>query len=538
MAARRVRRARPAGTGALVVLLVLALLASACIAFALGRSGLLPGGRERPVLALVLDASSSMRTRLPVGHSRWVQAKALARDLVAAEHPDTRFVVADTSEGGTVRGPFGAGDALAALDVLPPPTGGRTGMPMLPAARGDPRRIEFISDGVSGIEPGEGAGKQTVFQRADNAGVMSFRVEITPNDVRRSIATAVIRNASPRTRNVDLELRGSAGSIHRSLTLESGQTVAETADVSRLGAGTLRAVVHLAGDAYDEDNEKVAAAPDPGVRRILLVSRSSGVLESALRALPGVSLRFVRPQAFSGVSGVDACVFDDFQPADPPGVPSLWFQRSASAGAVVAASPKVTRIAGAHPLGSVVPWRDLRFRRAVLADPADGEAHDTPVVLAAMGTSDREGALVRTSILPHRRIVAGFGMNDSDIASKPDLIVFLAAALDWMTAGSSTLMVSPASRTGAQAALETDTDGNGTRRRPDALYRAAAGDRSRAEQAEAVDINASAWPEAAHTRAGPGGRQAPRFDPAVAALWVAVVLLAFEWVAFVRGRTV
>lgn len=517
--------------------LMLALMASVCIAFALGRSGALPGSVEGPLLFIVLDASPSMRARVPGGQTRWAQAKRMARDLVGAADSDARFVVADTSARGSNRGPLGATEAFAAIEELAPSSAGRLAMPPLPDAGTSPRRAVFISDGVSGIDPGDTTERRSVFHRADNAAVISLRVAVTPDDARRALATAVVRNASPGTRRVEFELRGPSGSLRRTLTLESGQTIADTTDVSSLGVGALQAAVHLAGDAFEEDDTKAASVPDLRARRVLLVTRSNGALDAALHALPGLSVTSIRPSAFVGTEGFDACVFDDFDPPGRPELPSIFFHRMASGRERVAQAPRVTRVSATHPLGAVIPWRELHFRRAVLTDSSADVESEAPVVFAVPAARDQEGALLRTTVVPHRRIVAGFTLEDSDIAARPDVIVFLAAALDWLMAERPVPSGLPGIAASARSARDHRSGEPG---RASHHASASGGDQEREDRAETVDINASTWPEAERTVIDTGNASPvdPPLELCSAALWAALLILAFERVAFVRGWTV
>src|SRR5262249_19151748 len=79
------------------------------------------------------------------------------------------------------------------------------------------------------------------------------------------------------------------------------------------------------------------------------------------------------------------------------------------------------------PLAQDVAWRELRIRRAVLAEVAG--SNWVAVVLAR---GPREGALISAGETPKRWVRVAFALDDSNLPYQAAFPVFLSHAIEWL----------------------------------------------------------------------------------------------------------
>jgi uncharacterized membrane protein len=308
-------------------LLILQLLALLALTLALARPAITVMGDGARKVAVVLDASASMKTR-DVGGSRFAAARAQAAALVSQLGEGAEVLVVETGAHPRVLAPLSRDrdGALAAIRAaqardLPNrlPEALRTARALV---GGDPRaEIHVFTDGAftlpEAAETTDGRLRWVAVGRGGrNVGVTNLAVRKSyqgPFD-HQAFASVVNYAGEPQTFTLKLELDG-APIAERSLTLESNIRRSVVLPFSHAGGGTVRASID-ARDDLAADNVAYAVLPPPRKIQVLLVSRGNLFLEKVLRTDPQVSLEVRTPDQYSGGMGeADIVVLDSAAPA-------------------------------------------------------------------------------------------------------------------------------------------------------------------------------------------------------------------------------
>jgi len=410
--------------------LLLAALIALSLALALTRPEVAAVGGKVQQVVLVLDDSTTLATLSSDGKTRWEHALQRARDVVHSGAPGSLFLVADTQRlisSPRFEEPDAALTTLARLHIVP---GGEPVFPDVVRPGDRDIRSVFVTDGVSPVLPPAGVETLSVFQAADNAGITAFDVRAVPGDPRRYQALVEVTNASPATRQMDLQVAGAgAAPLTRTLAIAGGAAVSETFDVSGFDGGPLRAAVALPDDALALDDVAYSFLPARKSIRVGLVTTGNPLLERSLRLLPHVQVVAVTPVSFRGRSAVDAWVFDRYAPKEPPGAPALLFRPSkvawlpSSGGDTGETSIAVW--AHGHPLTDGLSLRDVFVAHAMPFRTDKG------VQVIASDASLRP--LIVASSSGSRRVEVAFALDDSNLPLQPGFPVFLSNVLNWMT---------------------------------------------------------------------------------------------------------
>lgn len=548
------------------VSLLLALAIGLGIALALTRPEVaaIAGTAQRVVL--VLDNAPSMAARTRDGASRWRHAVAQAREIVASAGAASEFMVLDTMGQTAIPDFVLADEALVQLARLAPAATGSARMPFVPAASpaDPPHDVLLFTDGVAALDVPRTVGVRSVFEPAANVALTAFEARAQPHDPARYEAVAQMLNASPDDRRVTLELAGAGGfAATRELDLPAGQSAVAVFDVSAFAGGALKARVRSPDDAFALDDEAYAVVAPRRVRKVLLVTAGNPRLEQALKLLPAVVVAVVRPedQATAPVGDPsqnkpDLYVFDGWAPREAPpgsvlafGAPNVPWLGAAS---IDAAKPTITQWDRSHPLAQDVAWREVRIRRATLAEPA-GSVERSAVVLAR---GAGEGALISAGGTTRRWIRVGFALADSNLPYQAGFPIFLRHAIDWLDPR-------PAPLVHGLGAVELPWPGAtvvDAERRPLAVltagattrfdapapgvYTASQGGVDHVVIVNALDpqrseINRSRFAGAvAMAPAQPRRRPLSNAEPWLLLIAAAAVLLVIEWLSFTRRWTV
>jgi len=524
--------------------LALALVIAWSLLLALPGLGNLFSGNDAMRTALVLDTSPSMAARTRDGRTRFEHAREGALRVLDALPRTAEVAILDSTGSYMPTGFVTPREARAALAHLQPSSDARAVMPPL----ADATDVHAFTDGVA-FEPDD-VRIHSVFEPADNAAITAFDVRALPQQPTRVEALVQLLNASPRSRRVQLILRGS-GDYHvtQSLDLDAGERVDITVDVSAYRADVLAAAVALSGDAYPADDIAYAAVPAHEAMRVLLVSDGNTGLEDALRSLPGVVLGVRAPARFDPAARYDAYVFDRYAPPAPPGAPSLLMRPPpvpwlGDDGGLVA-SGRLLQVAAAHPAVDGLPWASAPLTALRGLTARAGEA----VLLRAQGGAPAAVAFHA----PVRGVATGFGWSDAPPSLQAHLPVFLGNVLGWLTGGRDILRAAPGTievpladaqvRDGSGAAVAARTLGTRTvfdAARPD-VFTVTAGARTTRVVVQPADprhaqINRSAL-SAASANAPVGGPRVwlPGAWPALVLL--ACVLLGVDWLLYARRVT-
>ena len=413
-----------------LIALLLALGAGLSLALALTRAEIPAIAPSAQRLLLVLDNSPSMAARTRDGHSRWQHGLEQARALVDAASASSHVMVWDTRGRLDSPGFVGPAAARAVLGRLPDPGWGSVRLPPAPFAAG--AQVHVFTDGVTQLALPAGAIVHAVFEPADNVALTLFEARPLARDPTRYEALLHVVNASPGSRHVRLLITGQGGfSLAQDLDLAAGESADASFDVSDFPGGVLGASAICTSDALALDDVAYAVVPPHNRRRVLLVSPGNPALENALRSLPGVRLKVVRPAQYSRAGEHDAFVFDRFAPQQPPHAGALLLRPPArdwlASPSTARSGPRITHWSEDHPVSGGIAWGNLRLERAAML--ASGEGSQA-LVSARRRTP---GALVVGGEARARWVQVGFALEDSNFALQPDFPVFVGKALSWVS---------------------------------------------------------------------------------------------------------
>ena len=540
--------------------LMLALATGLSIALALTRPQAPALGGIAQRVVLVLDNSPSMAARGEDRISRWEHALERARRIISSAGLASEVMVLDTLGRTDTPEWVSRETALAKLRGLAVRTSGVARMPLVPA--GENIAAHLLTDGVAHLDVSPDMAVESVFAPADNIAITAFDAKSSLHDPTRYQALVQVFNASGRPKQVRLALTGENGfALERVLNLSAGATINQTLDVTDYADGVLRAEVRAQGDGFQLDDVAYGVVVPHRVKRVLLVTAGNRHLQASLGRLPGVALTVIKPVQIRPAADYDANVFDRFAPPERPARGALLFRPPPvtwlPAFGRTTTNPVITRWDQSHPLAVNVSWRGVHMQSAALAKLS---AHDsqTDVVLAS-GAS--EGVLVAAGgaasrgITGARWIAVGFALDDSNFAMQPAFPVFLGSALAWLTAGAETLThgLGYVEMPYANAKV-TGLDG-----RPvaavsvpgatvfDAVRPGVFTVASNAGTTQVVanvidpqvsDVNRSRFAGESVAVTPTSGLPRFGFEPWVVLLALAVALLALEWLAYTRHRTV
>lgn len=412
----------------LAATLVVALL----LALAFVRPGFGTAAAAASRRLIVLDTSWSMRAETSDGGTRWTRAVSEARTLIrtSAGAPVT---LATTAEG-VVEGPTTDVALIeTALDRLEP-TGAGEAWPG--AVEGE--TIHFITDGVSGPEPGSGVVVHSVYDPVPNLAITAFDVRPAPSAAAHAAVYLEVANYSDEPRDVRVTVtRGTAVLLDAPVRLAAGELDREVLDLAPSGDARLIAHVTTDGsDALPDDDEAVAWIGDAEALDVAVVS-TGGSLAALLQRFSGIRTTVVGPRD-PVPAAADVVVYDGGAPPRPPdrpvllvgATPAVWLGRP---GAEERDPRWVT--SDAHPLLRGVDPLTIDIARA------GGLTGDR---LTTIASSERGTPLAMIMDEPRLRLVAlTFGLADSNLASAPAFPVLVGNALEWLARPSLPTPVGP-----------------------------------------------------------------------------------------------
>ena len=422
--------------------LMLALTIGLSVAAGIGRPELSSPGRDIRSITVVIDNSATMATRTANGFTRWENAVEHAGRLLRQGSASGSFLILDTSGQAPPREP---GDRRSALEVLAGLTVSLGGAPEFPDLPDNGSEVFVISDGVSVDGAPPEATLISVFEPAHNVGITAFEIEALPSEPTRYHAFVHMKNASPVSKQVALQLSGSVeGGIRDTLTLRAGETRSRFIDLIGFGRGPVRAVLTTDSDAFSADDYAYGFLPIRTRTRVALITPGSLYLENVLADEPRLTLEVMRPAQYNPQVSADVYIFDRFTPAQAPRGPVLlflppdadWLTRTID----VVEVPEAPDWNSAHPLLRFVALEDLRIDRAAriavptgrdsgapssTGDPRRGAA--TEVVVG-----NRSLPLVLVRDQADRIVRVSFALEDSNFPLHSGFPIFLSNALGWL----------------------------------------------------------------------------------------------------------
>jgi Ca-activated chloride channel homolog len=307
-------------------LLILQLLALLALTVALARPAITVMGEGARKVAVVLDASASMKTR-DISGGRFAAARSEAAALVGRLGEGAEVLVVETGAHPRVLAPLSRDrdQALAAIRSAQPrdlpnrlPEALRTARALVGT---DPRaEIYVFTDGAFSLTQAPETTDNRLRWVAVGRG--GRNVGITNVAVRKGYAGsfeyqafASLVNYSGETQSFTLKLELDGVQIaDKALTLEPNIRRSVVLPFSHTGGGTLKASIDTRDDLAS-DNVAYAVLPPPRKIQVMLVSRGNLFLEKVLRTDPQVALDVRTPDQYQGGMGeADIVVLDSTSP--------------------------------------------------------------------------------------------------------------------------------------------------------------------------------------------------------------------------------
>jgi hypothetical protein len=489
---------------------------------------------------LVLDSSWSMAARTPSGGTRWAMAVDRARMMVL-EAAGREVAVATTAEG-VVGGPTrDTARLVRVLDRLSPSGESEGAWPRVAGADD----VHFFTDGALPRAMPPGVFVDSVFTPAANVAVSAFDVQPIASEP-GSEAYLAVTNYAATAQTVRMTItRGADALLSRSVPIGAGQTFRDTLPVAATGDARFRVHISAPENALEIDDDAVSWLWAAQPLRVGVVGTGS-LVPGLLAHDPDLRVFTVDPSAYPAGSA-DVWVFDRWLPPTAPPTAALLIEPPGSswAGRIAREEPNPSWQPGdPHQILDGVDTEFVRLQRAVAFDRPGLR----PIALSRDGTPL---VSVEDSV-SGRLVVIGFSTADSNIASLPAFPVLVANGIDWLgrpdrglrrsmgpvaLPAATTSVVSP---TGQSLTLTRSGDSVTTILAAPGLYRIEARGASRVMTVGLDDPRRSNLQISSVPPATTGAPRGPvRVLPWWAiATWTAFILVAVEWLTWLRRLTV
>ncbi len=556
--------------------LLLLLVSALTLGLALGGPQWLTSAAHEADIVLVLDVSSSMKTRSKLGTTRFDQALAESSAIVDRLPRNGRALVMTSGRRAQLRSGFETDRAALRRVLAQIRPGDEVGRPRdalalaLSLVRGsNDGRIYFLTDGAfdADVDPGS---PQVVLRvvggNARNVAITRFDLRQEPGREDRFQVLLAVRNYTdtPVAVPAAVSLNGNA-LFARTLQLVAQDE--QTLVLPIVGSAFGQALAKIeSDDDLAADNVAYAAVTPPQPLRVLLVGPGNFYLESVLAALPDTEVNKREAVGREDIAQLarshDLVVLDRIPaPELPPGnfllvdtiAPELPFS---DAGRVT--RPRIVG-SGSSPLMRNVDLAAVRIdeARRVAVDKRDAGMQR----LFWSAETDLALALIDEN---RRLVYLGFDLAASNFARQAAFPLFVSQSIEWLrprtaerlahhvAAGSDLSLYVPAGETqavvrgpaGTEQALEAIDgavrfDATGTA----GFYRYTAGNMTRFFAVSLLDARESD----VNRRQSPG-KQPDRSEAASSStqallpLWpyllvLALALLTLEWFVWVGGRS-
>ncbi len=293
----------------------------------------------RPILrtteirsALVIDDSASLGAKTEAGETRFEVARRTAAERVRGDSANVWDLFTLSEDPKELALGLSRAEALGRIDALEPPRcrhPSDTAIALLfgRLARAAYARVHVVSDRLpaSATAGGGRFAFATVGEPAANVAITDVSLAPPGLGDRAVSLTAVAESFAPKAASVPITI----------VAVADGRTVASgRLELAARGSATYSAEVPAGvryrvrldpGDALSLDDEVVAGAPALGSRSVLLVSKSTGGLESLEKTF-GIRLELVRPDDYrpERAAGRDLVIFHRAAPGEPPNAAALY----------------------------------------------------------------------------------------------------------------------------------------------------------------------------------------------------------------------
>jgi len=408
----RIRRA--------VSLLLTALIAVAMVV-ALSKPVWQSSGQSQGRLLIVMDSSWSMRARTSSGATRWAHAVEMARAMV--DNAAGAEVAIATTADGIVEGPTSDVARLRqTLDRLVP-TGGLDGAwPRI----ADAREVHFLTDGALARVTDTRVIVHSVFTPAANVAVTAFDVEPMLASSDQAQAYVAVANYAPAPQAVRITVTRAADVlVTRTMQIGAGDTYRDVIPVASAGDARFRVHISAEDNALDIDDDAVSWLWAAQPIRVGVVGAES-LLPRLLAEDSTLRVFRVDPSAYA-TAAADVWVFDEWLPPVAPSAPALLIEPPPSPWAGTLGLPETNprwRSGARHEILDGVDAEFVRLRKAVSLQRPN---------LRSIAVSDTGTPLVSVEeSASGRYVVLGFSTADSNIASTSAYPILIGNAIDWL----------------------------------------------------------------------------------------------------------
>lgn len=433
------------------LLLLLQLLIAAMLVFAVSRPFQWAAGLGGKTVAVIVDASASMRaTDVPGG--RFSEAIKQAQFIIQQKASGDGVALVLAAEKPILLCPLTTDkekllQALNTARVTDAPHDMREAIAFaasLIASRAG-AQVTVVTDGAFGrLDEMALGGPKLAFvvvgKRSENVGITAFDVRDTLGGGAGRQAFVTVQNFGKTDKTVPLEIKvnGKLTDAH-SVTLKPGETKSETFDNLKADAGGVaQARLDTTDDLAADNVAHVTLAPRRAVK-ILLVTAGNPFLEKVLNTDDRVDLTAVTPTDYrpDDSKGRDLTVFDSAAPPKdlPVGRYLFWGGEAAGASERVPAVPTTTPDldrphildwSRTHPLMRFVDLANVNLLRARAVAPAPWAT--------TLAESDAGPLIIAGEKNDSRVVYLGFGMLESDMPLRVAFPIFLTNCIGWLTA--------------------------------------------------------------------------------------------------------
>jgi len=421
-------------------LLILQIILLALAVLALSRPYFSATAKPAQRRVVILDASASMQatdetpSRFEKARAealKWVDSlKDTDEMVIVLAGPTTEVKQSATSEKAALR------RALQACTCSDGPTR------LVPALRMaeslvrdlDPRtgpEIHLFSDGaVPELTEFENKALPLIYHRvgkaSNNLGITALDVRANPEDARERAIYTSVANASPESRQTELELLLDDRLLEtRPLTIPAGETSPQVfrAKQARDGVFTVRLTSQ---DDLAVDNQASIVSLLPKPVKVLLVSRGNRLLEKALHAVPNVELASATDLT-DPATGFDFVVLDDV-------APTVWPQGNVLAIHIVNTNwVEGVRREDAPP---IVDWNSanplLRYAGFDNVQVVQSLTARTPSWAVSLVETPQASIMLAGELGRQRIIWIGFDILESNWPLRVSFPIFIANAVAWL----------------------------------------------------------------------------------------------------------
>jgi hypothetical protein len=423
------------------LLLLLQLLALACLVAGLGGPFILARRLGGKSAIIVLDASASMKATDARG-TRFAEAQGLAEQIVKGmgRRDGAALLVCGDRARAVVSFSADRGRLVSAIRAARPTdclTTVRDGLLLAfsLAAKRPGTQIYLLSDGAFGALPEVASSAEVRFLRVgrgnNNVALLAFEAAEQQGGGGQQLFLR-LRNYSSERKRCVLSISHEDDLVQAAeLALAPGENHSETYQLALSEPGLLKAEIEVADDLAS-DNVCYTFARPRAATRVLLVSPGNLFLEQALVVMPEVQVfkaaRLSAGEAAAALRDYDAVIFDRVAPpllgaSGGVMVIGLGLDSVASVGAEISA-PAITSWEDQHPALRYVNLGAVQLAKARRLTPGPGavvlaRSGEAPVVVARAGPG-------------FRGIAFGWDFLDSDLPMRVGFPVMLTNTIRWL----------------------------------------------------------------------------------------------------------